>query len=69
MEWILVIAAVVVSFLVFGFLARVAKAAIGTAIAIAIVVLVLQIVFGIGPNELWQETQNLWEGLWQNVNP
>jgi hypothetical protein len=67
MNLILLIAAIVVSLLVFGFLVRVAKAAIGTAITIAIVVLVLQIAFGISPNQLWQEVTQLWENLWQQV--
>ncbi|GAB4376560.1 MAG: hypothetical protein Kow00121_23880 [Elainellaceae cyanobacterium] len=69
MDWILLVAALVVSFLVFGFLVRVVRAAIGTAIAIALVVLALQLVFGIGPNDLWQEVENLWDGLWLRFQP
>lgn len=67
MNLILLIAALIVSLLVFGFLIRVTKAAIGTAITIALVVLVLQIAFGIAPNQLWQEVTQLWENLWRQI--
>ncbi|MBI4780653.1 MAG: hypothetical protein HY785_04955 [Oscillatoriophycideae cyanobacterium NC_groundwater_1537_Pr4_S-0.65um_50_18] len=67
MNLILFIAALVVSFLVFAFLVRVLKAAIGTAIAVAVVVLLLQLAFGIAPTQLWQEMQNLFDKLWQMV--
>jgi lysylphosphatidylglycerol synthetase-like protein (DUF2156 family) len=66
MEPILIIAALIVSFLVFTFLLRVAKSAISTAITIAIVILLLQLVFGIGPGELWEQMVGLWQGVWQN---
>ncbi|HEY9643062.1 MAG TPA: hypothetical protein V6C57_21410 [Coleofasciculaceae cyanobacterium] len=64
MNLILFVAALVVSFLVFAFLVRVLKAAIGTAIAIALIILVLQLGFGVAPPQLWQEIQRLWENLW-----
>jgi hypothetical protein len=64
MNLVLLIAALVVSFLVFAFLVRVFKAAIGTAIAIALTVLVLQIAFGIAPNQLWLEIRQIWEQIW-----
>ncbi|HEY9630609.1 MAG TPA: hypothetical protein V6C84_25210 [Coleofasciculaceae cyanobacterium] len=67
MNLILFIAALVVSFLVFAFLVRVLKAAIGTAIAVAVVVLLLQLAFGIAPTQLWQEMQNLFDKLWQMI--
>jgi hypothetical protein len=67
MNLILFIAALVVSFLVFAFLVRVLKAAIGTAIAIALIILVLQIAFGVAPPQLWQEIQRLWENLWHMI--
>jgi hypothetical protein len=67
MNLILFIAALVVSFLVFAFLVRVLKAAIGTAIAIALIILVLQIAFGVAPPQLWQEIQRLWENLWRMI--
>lgn len=67
MEPILIIAALIVSFLVFTFLLRVAKSAISTAITIAIVVLLLQLVFGIGPRELWEQIVGLWQGIFQTL--
>jgi len=67
MNLILFIAALVVSFLVFAFLVRVLKAAIGTAIAVAVVILLLQLAFGIAPAQLWQEIHNLFDKLWQMI--
>jgi uncharacterized membrane protein len=67
MSLILLAAAVVVSVLVFGFLLKVVRAAIGTAIMIALVVLLLQIVFGIGFDDLWQQVIGLWQNLWQSI--
>lgn len=69
MNWILLIAALIVSFLVFTFVLKVARAALSTAIALALVVLVLQLVFGIGPLELWQQVKGLWDTLWNLVRP
>lgn len=63
MNWILLIAAIVISFLVFTWLIRVVKATIGTAIAIAVLILLLQIFFGIGFDEVWQQIKSLWSGL------
>ncbi|NJR66609.1 MAG: hypothetical protein HC772_16930 [Leptolyngbyaceae cyanobacterium CRU_2_3] len=63
MNLILLSAALIVSILVFAFLVRVLKAAVGTAIAIALIILLLQLAFGIAPPQLWQEMQRLWENL------
>jgi hypothetical protein len=63
MSWIILIAALIVSFLVFTLLLRVVKATISTAIAIAIVVLMLQLVFGVGFDELWAQLVEIWEIL------
>lgn len=67
MDWILLAAALIVIFLLIGFIVRAIKAAIGTAVMIAIVLFILQVVFGFDPNELWQEITTLLQGLWQNV--
>lgn len=64
---ILLIAALVVSILVFMWLLRVVKATITTAITIAIVVLLLQLVFGIGPGQVWQQVEQIPRALWQLV--
>jgi succinate-acetate transporter protein len=63
MSWILLIGALLVSFLVFTFLVKVLRAAVSTAIALALVVLVLQILFGINPGQVWQAVTGLWENL------
>ncbi|WP_416676333.1 hypothetical protein [Egbenema bharatensis] len=43
-----------------------AKSAISTAVTIAIVILLLQLFFGVGPGELWEQIVSLWRGLLQN---
>ena len=67
MDWILLVAALIVTFLLLGFIVRAIKAAIGTAVMIAIVLVILQIVFGFSPNELLQEMTGLWQRFWQSV--
>ncbi|MBD1897134.1 hypothetical protein [Coleofasciculus sp. FACHB-129] len=58
-DLIILIAALIVSWLVFTLLIKVVKASIGTAILIAAVVLVLQLFFGIDPQHLWQQITQL----------
>ncbi len=58
-DLIILIAALIVSWLVFTLLIKVVKASIGTAILIAAVVLILQLFFGIGPQDLWQQITQL----------
>lgn len=67
MNWILLIAALIVSFLVFTWLVRVVKATIKTAILIALIVLALQLLFGIGPTDLWEQVNGLWQTWWQSL--
>jgi len=56
---IIVIIALLVSWLVFIFLIRVVKASIITAIGIAAILLFFQLAFGISPVDIWQYiTQN-----------
>jgi len=64
---IILIAAVVVSWLVFTALLKVVKTTVSTALAIAAVVLVLQLFFGIGPNQLLEEVVQLPQTLWHLV--
>jgi hypothetical protein len=68
MSLVLLIAALVISLLVFTFLVRVVKSAVGAAIAIAIVVFAAQFFFGISPDRLMREVSGLWETLWQQVH-
>jgi ABC-type multidrug transport system permease subunit len=56
---ILLIAALLVSFLVFRWLFSVIKSTATTALIIAIIVLLLQFVFGIDSQDLWEEIINL----------
>lgn len=75
MTGLIVVASLLVAFLVFGWLLKVVKATIGTALAIAAIVLGLQLFFGVGFEELWlQITQiwntqfaKIWESLWRSV--
>jgi len=62
---ILVIAAVVVSILVFLWLIKVVRATLRTALLVAFVVLVLQFVFGIGPSDLWAQLSRWFQTLLQ----
>lgn len=54
-DLLILIAALFVAVLVFTLLIRVVKATIKTALLIAAIVLILQVVFGIGPGDLWQQ--------------
>jgi ABC-type multidrug transport system permease subunit len=67
MNLILLIAAIVVSFLIFTWLIKVVKATITTALLIALIVFGVQILFGIGPNEIWDQVKGLWEWLWRSL--
>ena len=68
LELIIFLAALVVAWLIFTWLLKVAKASISTALAIAVIVLMLQLVFGIGPQELLQQVRQLPQVLWQLVS-
>lgn len=58
-DLIIVIAALVVSWLVFTALIKVVKTTFTTAVAIAAIVLGLQLAFGVSPQELWQQLTEL----------
>ena len=64
-EIIILIAVMLISWLVFTWLIKVLKASISTALAIAIIVLILQLVFGIGFQEVWQQIVQLPDTLWR----
>ncbi|MGP1386942.1 MAG: hypothetical protein ACTS2F_25520 [Thainema sp.] len=66
---IILIAALVVSFLVFTWLLKIVKTTLSTAVAIALILLLIQIVFGIGPVDLWQQGTALLQNLWESVRP
>ena len=66
-ELIILIAALIVSWLVFTALVKVVKTTVSTAITIAAIVLILQLVFGVAPQELWQQITQLPQILWNLV--
>lgn len=66
-DLIILLAALIVSWLVFTALIKVVKTTVSTAIAIAAIVLVLQLVFGINPQDLWQQIITLPQTLQQII--
>ena len=66
-ELITLIAALIVSWLVFTTLVKVVKTTVKTAIAIAAIVLILQLGFGIAPPALWQKITELPDIIWDSV--
>ena len=66
MNIILLLAAIVIAYLVFTLLIKVVRMAIGTALTIAIIVVIL-LALGIGPAQLWQELTQLGQSLWRMV--
>lgn len=66
-ELIILIAALVVSWLVFTALIKVVKTTVTTAIAIAGIILILQLVFGIGYQDLWEQITQIPQLLWNLV--
>ncbi|MEM9218765.1 MAG: hypothetical protein AAGD25_31045 [Cyanobacteria bacterium P01_F01_bin.150] len=65
MDWILLIAALFIAFLIFTWLLKVVKATISTALTVAFIVLLVQLLFGIGPIELWNQIVSLWQSATQ----
>ncbi|MDJ1177273.1 hypothetical protein PJF56_00180 [Roseofilum sp. BLCC_M91] len=58
-DLILLIAALIVSWLIFTWLVKIVKLTVGTALTLAGIILILQLLFGINPNQLWQQIINL----------
>ena len=56
---ILLVAALLVSWLIFRWLFTVVKSSASTALSIAVILLILQFAFGINSQELFQEIMNL----------
>ena len=54
MEIVVVIGAIIISILVFTWLLKVVKATIKTAFLAALILLALQIFFGVGPETIWE---------------
>ena len=66
-DLLILIAALIVSWLVFTALIKIVKTTVSTAIALAAIVLVLQLAFGINPQDLWQQITQLPQILWHVV--
>lgn len=58
-DLILLVAALLISWLVFRWLLTVIKSSASTALLISIIILLLQVMIGISPQELWDEIINL----------
>ncbi|MGD1857156.1 MAG: hypothetical protein ACFB2W_23225 [Leptolyngbyaceae cyanobacterium] len=58
MEIVVIVGAVFISFLVFTWLLNVVKATLKTAFLAALILLALQIFFGIGPEVIWDTIRN-----------
>ncbi|QYO63501.1 hypothetical protein [Leptolyngbya sp. 7M] len=67
MDLVLIVATVIVAGLIFSLLVRVVRAALGTLITLGLVLLVLQFLFGISFNDIWQEMAQLWRNLEQAI--
>lgn len=65
MNLVILLAAIVISILVFTWLVKVLKATIGTAILIAAIVLAASLLFGIGPGQIWQQVSQFFRSIWQ----
>jgi hypothetical protein len=67
MEFVLIIATVIVAGLVFSLLLRVVRAALGTLITLGLVLLILQFAFGIGLDDLGYEMTKLLHSLEKTI--
>lgn len=67
LDLIILIAAIVIAWLVFTALLKVVKTTLTTALTIAAIVLVLMLVFGVNPIDLWEQITEIPRLLWQMV--
>lgn len=63
MNFLVIIVALIISWLVFTALLKIVKTTLTTAITIALLVLALQLLFGITPQTVWQQVQQLWQAI------
>nr|WP_290222357.1 hypothetical protein [Trichocoleus desertorum] len=66
-ELILLLAALIVAALVFTALVNLVKTTVKTAILVALVILALQLLFGIGFQEVWNQVLQIVQAVWQFV--
>jgi hypothetical protein len=67
MSLVLLIGSLVVAMLVITLLFRIVRAALGTAITLVLVILILQYGFGITVDDIWHEIASLVRGLEQAI--
>lgn len=65
MEIVLLLAAMLIAWGVFTWLVKVLKASVQMAFGVAVVLVIIQVVFGIGPQQFWQQMTTLPETLFQ----
>ncbi len=68
-EVIVIVAALIISWLVFTALINIIKTSVKTAVTVAVVVLVLQLVFGIRSEQIIDQIVNLPRVIWENLSP
>jgi len=59
MDLVILTGALIITYLVFIALIKIIKTSLTTAISIALLVLLLQLIFGIQPEQLWQQLREL----------
>lgn len=67
-DLVVFVAALVVSGLLLTWLLRIVKTTITTAVTVAAIALVLQLLFGVGPEDLWQHVQGILQTVWQQIS-
>jgi hypothetical protein len=68
MDLIILTGALIITYLVFTGLIKIIKTSLTTAISIALLVLLLQLIFGIQPEQLWQQLKELPDTLRSLIN-
>lgn len=66
MEIVLLIGALLVVFLVVGWIFKIVKSTLRTILFVGFVLLALWFVFGIGPSALWEQIREMLSGLGPN---
>ncbi|MCD8485767.1 MAG: hypothetical protein LRZ84_03195 [Desertifilum sp.] len=67
LDLIILVAAIAIAWLVFTALIKVVKTTITTALTIAAIVLLLMLVFGVNPTDLWEQLIALPQTIWRTV--
>ena len=62
MEILIALAVILILFAIFSWLLKLVKTTVKTFLLVVFVVLALYVVFGIGPEVVWEQLQNLMRG-------